>query len=45
MNIPFKSEYLKESDILEDLDLNKIIILKVDWNDLAQSIVMKLGDA
>jgi hypothetical protein len=35
MNIPFKSEYLMESDILEDLDVNKMIILKVDWNDLA----------
>jgi hypothetical protein len=25
-----------EGDILEDLDVNKIIILKVDWNDLAR---------
>jgi hypothetical protein len=30
---------------LEGLDVNKIIILKVDWNDLAQGIIMKLGDA
>jgi len=45
MNILFKSEYLKERDILEDLDVNKIIILRVDWTDLAQGIVMKLGVA
>jgi len=38
-----KSEYLKERHILEDLDVNKIITLKVDWTDLAQGIVMKLG--
>jgi hypothetical protein len=43
MNIVFKSEYLKERDILENLDVNKRVTLKVDWTDLARGIVMNLG--
>jgi len=45
INIPFKSEYLKERHILEDSGVNKIIILRVDWTDLAQGKVIKLGVA